>query len=501
MSRTELLGYCRELYELGGISALSYPSLKNVPKLYTNLYKHGLKQKNLLTALGLDEEYKRHLEETPYKYGDKIVERWNWNRIITVAREIAEREGRLPPALWFQKNTYGSLIQALYNRGHTWDQLREAVDDFSGSNFVTSRNGLRWLSHAEASLSNYLYARGIEHTRGKRYPKAFSKNSGAKYAIYDLHFKDANGTWVDVEIWGDKPNGHNEEKYACMRTAKERFNEDNPRFVGIHHADCYEEEKLTALLKPHIGLIKPFRFDKPTDAILQSTHWSNADELLDYCRDLASRMPDGIFPTEEWLRKRGKWSSRPGEVYNTLSVYIKLWLGGVRNLRKMIGQGHASTQEWDRDTALNAYRVFYETYGMTPEQTRHLYRRKDNPRISDEIAQEAARISNAVRKYAGGSEEAKAHLDINPERQIKWTRAIVLEKVLQTYKKWGLTPNQLLYDHKKGARILPPETQRDLIQLKDAISRHPGGATALFKELGISKPSRPRRRKWPTTPT
>lgn len=414
MSRTELLDYCRELYEQNGIGALAYPSLKNVPTLYFNLYNQGLPQKTLLTELGLDEEYKRYLEEVPYKYGSKIVEPWSWMRIVKIAQEIAEREGRLPPALWFQKNGHGSLISALYNRGHTWDQLREAVGDFTGSNFVTSRNGMRWLSHAEASLSNFLHARGIEHTRGKRYPASFSEVSSAKYAIYDLHFKDTTGAWIDVEIWGDKPNGHNEEKYALQRTAKERFNEANPRFIGIHYPDCYEDENLANLLEPHIGLVKPFRFDKPTDAILQSTHWSNADELLDYCRDLASQMPDGIFPTEEWLRKRGKWSNRPGDVYNTLSVYIKLWLGGVRNLRTMLGQGHASTKEWDRDTALNAYRVFYETHGMTPQQARQLRQRKKDPRISEETAREAARISSAICKYAGGADEANAILGIDP---------------------------------------------------------------------------------------
>lgn len=455
MSRTELLDYCRQKYELDGISALSFPSLKSVPKLYTNLYKHGLTQKKLLAALGLDEEYKRHREETPYRYGDKMVERWNWSRIVTIAREITEREGHLPPALWFQRNTYGSLIQALYNSGHTWDQLREAVGDFSGSNFVTSRSGMRWLSHAEASLSNFLYARGIEHTRGKRYPTSFSEDAGARYAIYDLHFKDERGQWVYVEIWGDKPNGHNEEKYALMRTAKERFNKDNPRFIGIHHADCYVEERLTNLLKQHIGLITPFRFDKPTDAILQSTHWSNADELLDYCRDLASRMPDGLFPTEEWLRKRGKWSNRPGEAYNTLSVYIKLWLGGVRNLRKILGQEHASTQEWDQDSALHAYRIFYEMHGITPEQARQLYRTKYDPNISDEICREAARTSSAVRKYVGGSDEVNKRLGINPCRRTKWSRAIVFEKVRGIFETYGLTPNQLLYDHKVGHCTLP----------------------------------------------
>ena len=137
--------------------------------------------------------------------------------IVKKAVAIKCSQGSLPPALWFQKNGHAALIQALYNLGHTWDQLREAVGDFSNSNFVQSRNGLRWLSHAEASLSNFLYARGIQHKKGERYDDTFSQSSPTRYAIYDLHFVGTDGDWFDVEVWGDIPGGHNEEKYARVR--------------------------------------------------------------------------------------------------------------------------------------------------------------------------------------------------------------------------------------------------------------------------------------------
>lgn len=112
-------------------------------------------------------------------------------------------------------------------------------------------------------------------------------------------------------------------------------------------------------------------------------------------------MPSGEFPTEEWLRKRGKWANRPGEAYNTLSVYIKTWLGGVRNLRKLLGQSHVSTKEWDKDSAIAAYRRFFDEHGLTPGQARHIGRKGGD--ISPEVAAEAGRLENAARKYAGGS--------------------------------------------------------------------------------------------------
>jgi hypothetical protein len=109
------------------------------------------------------------------------------------------------------------------------------------------------------------------------------------------------------------------------------------------------------ILDPFIGLVAPFRFDKPTDALLYSTHWSNADELIAFCRKLAELQPNKIFPTESWLRKRGNETEREGVPYNTLSIYIKKWIGGVRKLRAILGQGEHSTVQWDEKTAIERY--------------------------------------------------------------------------------------------------------------------------------------------------
>lgn len=166
------------------------------------------------------------------------------------------------------RNGYGSLVQAVYNLGKSWELLREAIGDFQQSSFVESRNGMRWRSHPEASLSNYLYARGVEHKRGERYPDDYAVRASAKYAYYDLHLLAKNGEWIDVEIWGDKPNGHNEDRYRERRKDKEAYHSGKATFVGIQFHDCYSDEKLTSILEPLIGLVSPFRFDRPTDRLM-----------------------------------------------------------------------------------------------------------------------------------------------------------------------------------------------------------------------------------------
>ena len=92
--------------------------------------------------------------------------------------------------------------------------------------------------------------------------------------------------WIDVEIWGDKLHVHNEQGYGEKREDKERFNKDNPNFIGLHFTDCFDEEKLSEILEPYTGVLEAFQFDKPTDKIIPTTHWSNTDELLEYCYQL-----------------------------------------------------------------------------------------------------------------------------------------------------------------------------------------------------------------------
>lgn len=485
MSREELLAFCRALHDEKGLEALEYSALKAIPKLYPNLYAKGLSQKALLQELGVAEAYKAHLEGRPYRYGQEERVRWSWHLLVEKARAIQEEQGRLPPALWFQKNGHAALVQALYNMGRSWDQLREALGDFTDSNFVQARNGKRWLSHAEASLSNFLHARGIEHKKGERYDKSFGEMAEARYAIYDLHFRGKDGAWFDVEVWGDRPNGHNEAQYAKRRKAKEDFNASNPRFLGIHHADCYDEQKLARILAPAIGNIEPFRFDKPTDALIHSTHWSNADELLAFCRELAAKMPDGNLPAEDWLRKRGRWASREGEAYNTASVYIKLWLGGTRAARRLLGQEEASTQQWDRESALAAYKAFFDRHGMTPQQARHMNRRRKGDDTPGEVAKEAARISSAVQKYAGGADVANDLLGIKPERQTKWSKVALLAEIRRFFEQHSGTPHQLVRAHKTGKISLSADDLRLLKQIIDAASRYPGGMRAVCVDSGV----------------
>lgn len=351
----------------------------------------------------------------PQCYRESITS-WTWDKIVSEAKGIVEKEGYLPPAGHLQVNGHASLIQAVYRNGKTWVDLREASGSFDTSNFVPSRSGLRWLSHAEASLSNFLFARGIFHAKGRKYPENYSEHSGKTYGYFDLIFSDKHGSAVDVEIWGDKPKGHQEEEYARVRAGKELFNAGRRNFLGIHFKDCYNDGRLMEILEPYIGIVEPHVFVKLYDPFIETTHWSNADELLDSCRKIANEQPDGKFPPEDWLRKRGKWANREGIAYNTLAVYIKLWIGGVRRVRELLGQSGNSTIKWNKETALTELKLWHEKYGKSPSAMRaDVDRRKYY--IDPSEMKRGIRIAAAIEKHAGGMIQACLALGIKPSRR------------------------------------------------------------------------------------
>lgn len=483
MTDAELRDYLMERYRTHGIESLSYAFIKKEKGLYHHLYSRGYKVKHIIHILGLDDEYQQFKEDNFTKVCDGVVQkRWSWRRVIKTVTPIVEEQGFLPPAQWFNSNGFGSLVQYVYNSNKSWQELREHFGSFENSDFITSRNGMRWRSRPEASLSNFLYARGIEHKTGEKYPEEYANYGGSNYGYYDLHFRANSGAWIDVEIWGDKPKGHNEQGYAATRKAKEHFNESNNNFIGLHYSDCYEDKRLSVLLKKYIGTIEPFIFEKPEDEVIQTTHWTDADELIEYCKKIADSQPSGKFPTEEWLRKRGKWKDRDGPAYNTVSVYIKNWIGGVRQLREILGQSENSTSVWSRETAINEYMEWFEKYGFTTGQVR-----RHPQEVSVEERKKAQNITRAVEKYYGPVSKLNEHLNIDSPKITKWNAEYILKLASEIYEKYSLTPNQMANLDKKD-QVLFGVTDDEIVlsrQMVDRLSSYFSGSKELYRKLDI----------------
>lgn len=190
----------------------------------------------------------------------------------------------------------------------------------------------------------------------------------------------------------------------------------------------------------------------------------------------------------------GVWANRTGPAYNTIAIYARTWFGGVRNLRRLLNQSHASTKTWERDSAIEAYRCFYEKHGLTPSQVR---RRGSAPggQVDEEVFREAGRLVSAVSKYASGAAAVQRLLNIEPSRSKRWSREAIIREIGSVIAEWNLSPSQLLYDHRRGVRVLAELQCRELSQLIDAAGREFGGVKPVLTILGFAKPSRPRQKR------
>jgi hypothetical protein len=239
------------------------------------------------------------------------------------------------------------------------------------------------------------------------------------------------------------PDKLSDGRYASTRAAKERWNANNPNFLGIQYVDCLSDARLTAILEPFIGVIEPFRFEKPQDPYIEASHWTDSDELLKTCRQLAAQQPDGLLPNESWMRKRGRYADREGPAYNTLAVRINQWLGGTRRAREFLGQAEHSTEDWTPEKAIAAWRKFEEQHGVTPTQaTGRLHR----DRLPAGVLQWGQAIRGACVRY-GVLDEARRG---RSARRIKWTADTLAAAWVEFNEKYGVPVN--LSVGKSGAK-------------------------------------------------
>jgi hypothetical protein len=400
--RAVLINLARKLYQEHGLYALATDFLNKSGVSEGKLRRVGLNHESLLAELGLAEEYSRW-RKASFTYAGKTKPRWTWERAIEVARELVAEKDDLPSLQWcrLKLNGYSQLTNTVHRLGKTWEDLRIAlglpntVTKSGRRKYFSSRVGARWLGHSEACLSNFFYARGIKHWRGERYSDDFAKISGLKYCRYDMHFVARTGQKIDVEIWGDIPDALSKGRYGVTRSKKEAYHSGCTTFLGLHYEACLSDSKLNELLAPYIGIVEPFQFDKPQDRHIESSHWSDADDILKTCRQIAAEQPDGIFPNEQWLRKRGRFVNRPGETYNTLAIYVQKQLRGTRKVREILGQAAGSTTKWTPEAVIKAWRDFILKHDLSPTQCKGISRRG---MANGDVVREGARIYEVARR-------------------------------------------------------------------------------------------------------
>jgi hypothetical protein len=424
------------VYNREGASALSFDRLKEI-NLYYPLYGFGWSLEKIYHRYGISSEHFREKRRERKINAQGHID-WNEEKIYEIWDIMVEYYGYVPTAVEIREDfsQFGSIFSKMGELDISIDKIRSKYPENKyGPNFnktsvtiegkplkgfknrtrwTDSVNGMRWHSKAEARVSNFLYARGINHKKGELYPDDYSANSDYSRGWYDIHFEDINGRIIDLEIWGNM-----DEDYAKKRKAKEEFNVENPNFLGIDYNQC-TENGLTDVFEPYIGIIQPFIFIKPEHKVIQTSFWTDADELIDTCRLLASQQSDGIFPSEQWLRKRGGFKDRDGETYNTLAIYITRYLGGMKNLRRILGEGSGRRTKWNRESVLLALDKWMDDYGINPLV---YYNQKRHSGEQDEKSLNARKIYRHTLKHVGTFSEAMVILGYSQEPQSnRWVK-------------------------------------------------------------------------------
>jgi hypothetical protein len=457
-----LLDAVRALYRSYGIEALATPFLECQRfNLYQCLLAAGVGQAALLDRLGLTVEY-AVWKRAHRTYRGCTKPAWSWEAAVARARELVAAHGDLPTVEWCRRNGQSSLTNAVHNAGKVWEDLRVAVGLPPSRTFCQSSNGMRWMSQPEALLSDFLHSRGVEHKRGERYPTDYEEKSGRKWARYDLHFRGNDGAWIDVEVWGDSLSPMSGGRYAKTRALKEAWQRDRPNFLGISYKDCLSQERLAQILEPFIGPITEDATSKPYEGAIETSLYASKNELLAACRALAAQMPDGIFPADSWLRKRGKHADRPGPTYSSLAVYVTRWFGGSRAVRKLLGQEDASTKQWTPQTVIAAWRAFELKHGLTPSQCKGAKRSKIESRaiIVEGSKIYAAALWHDVLDEARGGRTA---------RKVKWTPDYIAERWRAFVEVHGRSPSQCM--SKVRRRTLPRAVTDEATNLYGAARR------------------------------
>ncbi len=115
---------------------------------------------------------------------------------------------------------------------------------------------------------------------------------------------------------------------------------------------------------------------------------------------------------------------------------------------------------------------------------------------SRNLAKRAANITAAVLKYAGGSAAVNELLGISIDRTRRWTKESIIAGYREVAEKWGISPSQLLGDHRASKVNLDPEYVAELQRLIGATSsQFPGGSREVCAAISFKPPSRPRKRR------
>lgn len=351
--------------------------------------------------------------------------KWTRDNIKVECEKLIAKHGQLPVAGWLAKNGYSGMLHTLEKDYGGLHSFRRTLHTSEVSRMIC-RGGLRHDSFAEVCIANFVWSRGIEYNRGRRYPYEYEEMSGKASGHFDLEFVAINepfdGQLILVEVWGAKrekleakTRGIRDEEYLRTRILKEKFNKNNENFIGIEYDDCYKEEKLRDILRPYIGDPPVIEFRHEHDKFFTPATWTVADDVLHRCQVVIDNIENGVLPPIDWFLKQRNFANRETfdwELYWTDLPDKFTRLGGIVKVREYLGQSRTcltNKHNWDRNKVIEYLIDFITTHKEWPSTiASRLSLLPEKSTIEVSLLREASNLSNNARTHIGSAVEVQS---------------------------------------------------------------------------------------------
>lgn len=342
-----------------------------------NKYENGLRRFSLSSegvAQHFDvlEALKQHRHEIRSK-GNHYV-KWTEVKVRETAQHLIEEHGFIPSVEWLQQNELWGFSDAIRNRFGGIEAYRSKFGVSGEIKLNVSRANLILDSFAECCFSNFLWARKIEHSKGKRYPPEYSQFSGKALGRYDIEFvatkENFAGKLISVEIWGGSTTGHRKIEYEETKQAKIAFHKDNLNFLSMSYIDCYDEDKLIEILSPYLADMSVLQLEKDHDSKFVSSQLTLADSVLQRCQFVIDHIEGGILPGTNWFARLPPYENRITEdwepkTYGNIVEHLQK-LGGIRKIRDILGQSEHNMSDWTAAKVIRALADFWIDHNKWP---------------------------------------------------------------------------------------------------------------------------------------
>ena len=342
----KLIKYLEEFkkmyYDTGDISVFNALWLdENYHEMYRCFRNNKLSLKQIASDFGISVEYNNYYRSLITVSSGKIVR--TEDGFHKIAIEVLSMWGYFPSASILLNNGFGHFVGLIYQFNKTFDILNKEYH-IQCNQHLTTVTGEKLQSQSEVCFVNFLYSRGIEQSKGENYHEDYTELYGRK-GIYDRQFIGKIGIYekkiIHVEIWGGCKNRSKQEEYNNKRKEKEHYhkNKGNIIFLGIEYEDCYSESKLEEMLKPYIGVIKPFNFRNEEERKISCEKWHLIYDIRKGCEYIFENNNNEL-PSISWMRRDKSIVRNDWEIcqnFNIINFSYKIdRFGGIQKVKKYI---------------------------------------------------------------------------------------------------------------------------------------------------------------------